>query len=162
MSSGLSLTIRECRKEDIPKVLSIENASFDKPFTESLFRAFFAEFRQGFRVAICCDDLVGYSIIFPFRNEDSMVLTSLAVIPSNRRAKIGSALLKDAIALSNNLEVRRMILQVAKENVAAKDLYSKFGFRKTRDLHNYYGVGQDALEMEVAIGPSGAWSNRTR
>lgn len=132
-------------------MISIENTSFDKPFTESLFKTFFAEFRHGFRVAESRGRLVGYYIIFPFQNEDSMVLISLAVIPNKRRANIGSALLKDAIALSNNLEVERLILQVAKENLAAKNLYSKFGFRKIRDLHNYYGVGQDALEMELVI-----------
>ena len=147
----MSVTIRECRKEDIRKVLAIENASFDKPFSESVFKTFFAEFRQGFRIAQSQHRLVGYSIIFPYQNERSMVLTSLAVDPNKRQAKIGSVLLKDAIALSHNFGANRMILQVANDNLAAKKLYSKFGFRKIRDLPSYYGKGKDALEMELVI-----------
>ena len=77
---------------------------------------------------------------------------SIAVDPTYRRAKIGSALLQDAISLASHLGAKCMILQVAKENFAAKSLYTKFGFIKTRILSNYYGEGKDALEMELSIG----------
>lgn len=147
----MSVTIRECRKEDIRKVLEIENISFEKPYSESLFKTFFAEFRRGFRIAESESRLVGYSIIFPYQNESSMILTSLAVDPNKRRGKIGTALLKDAIELSRNLGANRIVLQVAKDNLAAKILYSKFGFRDTRYLPNYYDAGKDALEMELVI-----------
>lgn len=145
------MSIRECRKEDFRNVLEIENASFSKPFSESLFKTFLAKFPRGFRIAESRGGLVGYSIIFPHQRDDTMVLISVAVDPDERRMKIGSTLLQDAITLAVDLGAKRMNLQVATENSAAKNLYSRFGFRKTRDLPDYYGIGKNALEMELLL-----------
>lgn len=147
----MSLVIRECDRNDIQEVVRIENDSFDKPFPESLFRTFFSKFRKGFRVAESNGKLVGYSIIFPYKNHNSMVLMSLAVDSRFRRVKIGSALLQDSISLAANLGGTRVLLQVSKANDSAKDLYSRFGFVRIRDLPNYYGNGIDGIEMEVSL-----------
>lgn len=148
--SGLSVIIRECNEKDLCGVLLIENASFDKPFSESLFKELYINFRRGFRVAESANKLIGYSIIFPYRGGDTMILMSVAVDPDYRRKRIGSALLQDAISLAGNLGARRLILQVAKENLAANNLYIRFGFRQMKNLPNYYGAGKDGFEMALS------------
>lgn len=144
----LPMIIRECKKEDLQKVLVIENSSFDQPFSESLFKTFIAKFRPGFRIVESADRLIGYSIIFPHQRSDSMILMSIAIDPDYRRMKTGSALLWDAISLASNFGAKRMILQVAEDNLAARNLYTKVGFKQTQDLKDYYGKGRDGVEME--------------
>lgn len=149
------MIIREFKKEDIRKVLTIENASFDEPFSESLFKTFFAKFRRGFRIAESGDRLIGYSIIFPHQRSDSMILMSIAIDPNYRRRKLGLALLRDAITLATNLGAKHLILQVAKDNLPARNLYTKVGFKETQDLQNYYGKKRDGVEMELLTGQNG-------
>lgn len=143
--------IRDCVVQDIPKVLAIENLSFDDPYPESLFLSFLERFPAGFRVAESDGNLSGYSVIIPLQYRNTAVITSLAVHPSFKRNKIASRLLADAVAIARKFRAPSITLQVAVDNYAAQSLYSKFGFTKTGTIKNYYGMEHDGFEMILPL-----------
>ena len=147
----LTLEIRDCTLEDIPRVLAIESVSFDDPYPESLFISFLERFPSGFRVAESNGTLAGYGVILQLRDVHTFVITSLAVHPDFKRAKIATRLLEDSVSIARKNGAMRIRLQVAVDNIAAQNLYSKFGFVKTHIIKNYYRRGLDGIEMELEL-----------
>jgi [ribosomal protein S18]-alanine N-acetyltransferase len=153
----LEIKIRNCREEDLDRILEIENSSFDDPYPYRLFVAFLANFPEGFRVAMLVDSdiIVGYCILSNSGRRDTMMISSIAVDSKFRKLGIGEKLLADSIKIAGGLsslnEVGKVVLQVAVENEAAKSLYEKFGFRYTRKIRDYYGRGRDGIQMELKL-----------
>jgi [ribosomal protein S18]-alanine N-acetyltransferase len=147
----LSLKIRACGLDDIPRVLAIERVSFDDPYPESLFVSFLERFPDGFRVAERNGTLAGYCVILRLSDIHAFVITSLAVHPDFKRSKIATRLLEDAYSIARKNGAMRMRLQVAMDNIAAQNLYSRFGFAKTHVIKDYYRNGLDGIEMELRL-----------
>ena len=151
-SHKLDLIIRNALSTDLKSIIEIERASFDDPYPESLFVSFLQTFPTGFRVATDKETLVGYCVILPLREKDSMVISSLAVTPEYRRKGIATLLLQDAVGITRHVKgANILILQVSSENSAALRLYSGLGFVKTLDLYDYYGEGKNGVEMRLNL-----------
>ena len=67
---------------------------------------------------------------------------ALAVAPCARRTGVGRALLDRAIA---TVPPMPWLLEVAKDNIAALELYSRAGFTQCGVRRKYYPTGGDAL-----------------
>jgi [ribosomal protein S18]-alanine N-acetyltransferase len=153
----LEIKIRNCREEDLDRITEIENSSFDDPYPYRLFVTFLADFPDGFRVAVLVDNggIVGYCIVSSSERQDTMMISSIAVGSKFRKLGIGEKLLNDSIKIaekhSSTNQIRRIILQVAVGNQAAKSLYEKFGFRNVRKIKDYYGKGKDGIQMELRL-----------
>ncbi|MGA2874205.1 MAG: N-acetyltransferase [Nitrososphaerales archaeon] len=147
----MSLEIRDCRLDDIPRVLAIESVSFDDPYPESLFVSFLERFPSGFRVAERNGTLAGYCVILRLGDVHTFVITSLAVHPDFKKSKIATRLLEDASSIARKKGAMRIRLQVAVDNIAAQNLYLKFGFVKTHVIKDYYRKGLDGIEMELKL-----------
>jgi len=65
-----------------------------------------------------------------------------------RRMKIGSALLEALEKIFLNKGAEKCYLEVRVDNVAARRLYLKHGYRPEKIFRNYYGSGLDAVRME--------------
>lgn len=88
--------------------------------------------------------------------DEAEVLT-LAVLPAARRGGVGRALLARAAALAASRGARRMFLEVAETNAAARALYAQAGFEEIARRRAYYANAsgrQDALVLARAISPS--------
>lgn len=72
-----------------------------------------------------------------FAAEDAEILT-LGVDPDRRRQGIARALLADVIARAQRAGARRLVLEVAADNEAARRLYGVHGFRPIGERRNYY------------------------
>ena len=147
----LEMKVRDCRRDDIPMILEIENLSFDDPFPESLFISYLERFPNGFRVAVCNEKLSGYSILIPQEERSTAIITSLAVHPKFKRQKIATKLLLDAFSIARRIQMPKITLQVRVDNIAAQNLYSKLGFAKTGIIKDYYRKGLDAIEMRLLL-----------
>jgi GNAT superfamily N-acetyltransferase len=66
-----------------------------------------------------------------FREEDAVLLIAMWVAPTARRQGVGRALVEAVVSWAAQLDVRQVILWVADDNTAARDLYSSVGFRPT-------------------------------
>jgi [ribosomal protein S18]-alanine N-acetyltransferase len=80
---------------------------------------------------------------------DELQLLGIGVLPGARRSGVGKRLLEHVLATTFAAGGRRVLLEVARGNVAARQLYDGAGFHVFNVRPNYYrSTGEDALEME--------------
>ncbi len=136
--------------EDLDEVLSIENASFSKPWSRNMFlrelelkmsRNLVAKITKKSRTQIA--GYMTYWII-----EDEIHLQKIATGHDYRRSGIASRLMKEMIRKSADSGCRWCTLEVGALNESAIKLYEKFGFtvRGVRPLY-YAERNEDALIM---------------
>jgi ribosomal-protein-alanine N-acetyltransferase len=138
---------------DLERVIEIDQRSFSLPWPVSSFqyelsknkasRSWVAELEQdsGRRV-------VGMAVAWLI--VDEVHIATIAVLPEVRRKKIGqkllSALLEDAVSSG----AKAAFLEVRDSNVAARQMYRKFGFMEVSRSPHYYSDNQeDAILMNL-------------
>ncbi len=88
---------------------------------------------------------------------DEAEILTLAVVPDARRQGIAAHLLDEAAAMLRAGGTRRLFLEVAADNTAARALYAKYGFAPTGRRAGYYarggGAAVDAIVMTLALAP---------
>jgi ribosomal-protein-alanine N-acetyltransferase len=90
--------------------------------------------------------VIGYAGIW--LTLDEAHITTIASAPEARRRGVGELLLNGLIDLSLELGARFMTLEVRVSNVAAQQLYLKYGFETRGTRPRYYTDNQeDALVM---------------
>ncbi len=91
------------------------------------------------------DDLTGYAgAIYAL---DSADIALVAVAPEYRRHGYAFALLKSLLNKLFSLGVKTVYLEVRVGNIAARELYSKLGFKPVGIRKKYYEDFEDALVM---------------
>lgn len=135
------------RIRHLDEVLSIEEAVFPEPWSESLYQSELAR-RSGccYLVAKSARRIVGY-IGLLYAADEAHVAT-IAVSPLSQRQRIGTRLLVEGARRASDAGVSRLILEVATTNEAAQALYRRFGFAPVGVRENYYQrSGEDAYVM---------------
>ena len=89
---------------------------------------------------------------------DEAEILTLAVVPAARRAGRGAALLRAAQARAQARGARKMFLEVATGNLAARALYEAAGYTQVGRRPRYYGDGSDALVFSRKLTPGAAIS----
>ena len=156
---------------DVEAVLVIERASFRFPWPAQAFYADLALPYAVWRVARTADEagrpprsapetglvarrrsrqrgpdpLLGYAGFQVILDEGHIM--NVAVHPDCRRRGIGELLLLDLYDQARARGVQRLTLEVRASNVAAQELYRKYGFQVEGRRWRYYGDGEDALIM---------------
>ncbi len=87
---------------------------------------------------------------------DEAEILTLAVIPAARRGGRGHALLRAAEHKAAASGARKMFLEVAPANLAARALYSSAGYAEVGRRKNYYRDGSDALLLACPLSPGAA------
>ena len=84
---------------------------------------------------------------------DEAEILTLAVRPAARRSGLGGRLVEAAVVRAAALGAERMFLEVAEDNVAARGLYARAGFREAGRRRGYYarsdGSREDALILAL-------------
>lgn len=150
--------VRNAKLEDLDSIQRIEDASFgdyDQPFSREVFVKFLEENPSGFRVVEDMGVVAGYCYTsLPKRgavgHQMKATIYSLAISPEARKRSFATMLLQDSIEALRGKDVD-LILQVAIPNVAAQNLYRKFGFVTERTRRHYYGIGRHAYEMKLHV-----------
>lgn len=88
---------------------------------------------------------------------DEAEILTLAVAPPHRRQGIGGLLLEEASEMLRAGGTRRLFLEVAADNPAARALYTSYGFLVTGRRSAYYDRGPaprvDAIVMTLELQP---------
>lgn len=88
---------------------------------------------------------------------DEAEILTLAVAPPHRRQGIGALLLGEATDMLRAGGTRRLFLEVAADNPAARALYTSYGFLVTGRRAGYYDRGSaprvDAIVMTLELQP---------
>jgi len=90
--------------------------------------------------------LIGVGCLWAILEEAHIIM--LAIHPSFQRQGLGQALLLALLKSACDRQLERSTLEVRSSNLAAVDLYKKFGFKEAGRRKRYYEeTGEDALVM---------------
>lgn len=130
------------------EVLEIEQVSFPQPWSQALFEREINFPLSNFYVALVDGRLAAYGGFWHVIDEGHIV--SLAVHPGYRRQGLGKAVLKFLLEKMKVLSVTKVLLEVRRSNIGAKQMYEVEGFAVTGTRPGYY-QGEDAILMERAL-----------
>ena len=132
---------------DADKVYEIENESFFEPwskkkllkeFEENSFLKHYVYEKDG--------EVVGFYIISCIT--DLVEIFTIAVDKDYREDGIGSKLLEHVINYARENKAGEIWLEASTKNIAAINLYKKYGFKIQSTRKNYYQkTGEDAYNM---------------
>ena len=77
---------------------------------------------------------------------------AIAVVPENQNMGIGQMLLRDVERKAAELNIKRLFLHTARENLSAQKLFLNNGYHPWGMEQGFYPAGQDALMMSKEIG----------
>jgi [ribosomal protein S18]-alanine N-acetyltransferase len=146
--------------EDIEEIHAIERASFPVPWPAHAFRQELQSNRLARYLVVRADDeTVAYAGLWLMVDEAHV--TTFAVMPHWRRRGIGGRLMLALIELAADVGASVATLEVRLSNVAARNLYQRFGFRPVGVRPRYYSDnGEDALIMTTDLLSSPAMEGR--
>ena len=149
--SSQDLVIVPMRRAHIRKIMPIEQQVYPRPWTPQVFVEELEQARVGKRhylVGTIGDELVGYGGLL-YVEKDAHV-TNIAVDPMWRSRGIATELLLDLAWEANRRGCEAMTLEVRHTNVAAQQLYRRFGFVPAGVRKKYYENRDDAIVMWCA------------
>ncbi|MGE5638476.1 MAG: ribosomal protein S18-alanine N-acetyltransferase [Clostridia bacterium] len=139
------------REEDLDEVVAIEKEIYSHPWTRG-------NFGDSLRAGYTCRtwrigrDLLGYFVLMTGAGEAHLL--NLSVAASWQRQGHGSTLLREAAELAVKQGATTLYLEVRPSNLAAQQLYKRFGFRKVAVRRDYYpasGGREDALVLTLPL-----------
>jgi ribosomal-protein-alanine N-acetyltransferase len=135
------------RRRHLRSVLKIEAQVYARPWSLGLFVSEMAlRTSRAYYVARVNGVLCGYGGLMV--SEDDGHITTLAVDPAWHRNKIGTRLLLLLARTAITRGASNLTLEVRVTNVAAQEMYRRFGFRPAGIRKNYYvETNEDALVM---------------
>lgn len=145
----MTLLIRRMTLEDIPAVIELEHISFSLPWPERSFRFELTD-NPTSRCWVAEVDrrLVGMVVGWLF--VDEIHIATIATHPDFRRRGIGRKLLSYMLIHAMKEGARSSFLEVRESNLAAQEMYRKFGFEEAGRRKRYYrDNGEDAILMNL-------------
>jgi ribosomal-protein-alanine N-acetyltransferase len=147
------VSIRDATNRDLQRIFEIERLAFPHPWSLESFRR---ELALPFSRLITAEadpendgPLAGFLCRWLIAEECHIL--NVAVHPAMRRRGIAAQLLVEAIDEAKAKNIELVTLEVRRSNFAARDLYRKFNFEDRRLRRNYYGLGEDAIVMELTL-----------
>lgn len=141
--------IRRMRLEDVEQVHAIDVLSFSMPWTERSYRF---ELTENPSSHLWVAELNGrvVAMIAYWLIVDEAHIGTIAVHPEYRRRGIARRLLAETLIAMSEKGARSATLEVRRSNLAAQDLYRKFGFKVVGLRPRYYrDNNEDALLMTL-------------
>ena len=141
--------IRKMTLGDIEQVVAIDRVSFSLPWPERSFRFDLTD-NPASRcwVAEVDGKIVGMIVVWLI--VDEVHVATIATHPEFRRQGIAKNLLSHALQHLSTEGAQSSFLEVRASNLAAQDLYRKFGFEESGVRRRYYRDNdEDALLMTL-------------
>lgn len=135
-------------KNDIQQIAEIEKRYIECAWSEDMLNDAYDNPRYFFLKATKNNQILGYislELITPDAN-----ICNIAVTEKARAKGIGSMLVTQALNFLKQQGIERVLLEVAKDNLAALSLYEKAGFKNIAVRPFYYGKNS-ALVMEKLL-----------
>jgi [ribosomal protein S18]-alanine N-acetyltransferase len=121
-------------------------------YTKYTFEYLFNEPRTlGYQVVSAAGEMVAFAFVMVKEN-DSAHLTTIGVAPEHRRRRIAGTLLGHVEKALVARGVNTIMLEVRVSNVAAHDLYRRWGYSVVQRINQYYNNGEDCFLMMKSLG----------
>ncbi|MCK4537030.1 MAG: ribosomal protein S18-alanine N-acetyltransferase [Desulfuromonadales bacterium] len=137
--------IRPLLRTDLSAILEIECACQEQPWSPAHFEAELANPVSTVDVYLCQGEIAGFVCSWLIAGE--LQIQNLATSPTLRRRGIASRLLEHVLERSRHAGMETAWLEVRAGNLAAIDLYRRYGFQEEARRSDYYHDGEDALIM---------------
>jgi len=142
------LVITKMERRDVREIMPIENALYPKPWTERVFTEEIEMMQRRHRLYLVGRigrTLVGYcGLLFA---DDAAHVTNIAVHPQWQHRGIATEFMLELSARAVDLGFESLTLEVRHTNVAAQQLYRRFGFVPAGVRKKYYENTDDAIVM---------------
>jgi ribosomal-protein-alanine N-acetyltransferase len=150
-ASGPSTQFSPMAEPDLERVLVIERAIYDFPWTRGNFRD---SLRAGYSCWTARADgaVVGYAVMMLAAGEAHLL--NLSVAAERQRRGHGRALLAHLVAVARGYGARVIFLEVRPSNAAGTRLYGGSGFEQIGVRRGYYpahGGREDALVFSLNL-----------
>lgn len=142
--------LRKLTKDDINKIMEIENKVFTNPFTkEDYLRDAFMNPYSIYKVLIINDEIIGfYGIWITFDNAE---VITIAVNKDYQGKGYGQVMMDDILNECKVKDVINLTLEVRVSNIKAIKLYERNYFKNATLRKNYYPNGEDAYLMHLQL-----------
>lgn len=143
----MSVYVRKMTLEDVPVVVQLDQMSFSLPWPERSFRFELTDNPASrCRVAEVDGRVVG--MIVAWLLVDEVHIATIATHPEYRRQGIASRLLSNILLHGIDEGAQSSFLEVRESNLAAQEMYKKFGYEVAgRRRHYYRDNNEDAILM---------------
>jgi ribosomal-protein-alanine N-acetyltransferase len=145
----MNLFIRKMTLEDIPAIVQLDQISFSLPWPERSFRFELTD-NPASRCWVAEADgrVVGMVVAWLFVDEAH--IATIATHPEYRRQGIARKLLTFTLRSAMQEGAQRSFLEVRESNVAAQEMYHKFGYEQVGRRKRYYRDNdEDAILMNL-------------
>lgn len=142
------VVISEMQRRHIRSVMTIEQQVYPRPWTARVFEdeiAMMHRLHRYYLIAHIGNEVVGYGGLL-FAGDDAHV-TNIAVNPTWHRRGVATELLIELAWEARERGFAALTLEVRHTNVAAQDLYRRFGFVPAGVRKKYYENTDDAIVM---------------
>ncbi|MEZ5274460.1 MAG: ribosomal protein S18-alanine N-acetyltransferase [Ilumatobacteraceae bacterium] len=146
--ASAALMVEPLRRRHLAGVMEIEQVSYPKPWTLSVFQSELGLAATGERVYLVAREgshVVGYAGMMVALDEAHV--TNIAVAPAARRGGLGNRLLAELAWAAIGRGCTGLTLEVRVSNTAAQALYGAFGFEAAGVRRRYYENTEDAIVM---------------
>lgn len=131
-------------RSDAKSLFKIEQEVFKNDNMALSLRSFYYHLKNSIIYKVEVDKKIVAYILW-LKRKEFFRLYSFAVLKEYRNLGLASNLLTFSF---KNLEKKKMQLEVRKSNKKAVTLYTKFGFKKIKELKNYY-EDEDGILMRL-------------
>jgi ribosomal-protein-alanine N-acetyltransferase len=145
----MNFSIRKMTAEDVPAVAALDQISFSLPWPERSFH-FEVTGNPASRcwVAEADERVIGMIVAWLF--VDEVHIATLATHPDFRRLGIAQKLLTHTLRYTHDEGAVTSFLEVRESNLAAQEMYRKFGYESTGRRKRYYKDNdEDAILMTL-------------
>lgn len=157
MTQAAMTSLRPVGPFDLDCLATLHQACFPDPWPASAMAALLATPGCFGVLSFTSDQLSGFLLARVAADEAEIL--SIGVLPDRRRQGIARLLLADGSARAAESGARRLFLEVAADNHAARALYLREGFSQVGRRRGYYrrgGAVTDALVLARPIRPADA------
>lgn len=150
---GVRLRLRALRRDDVPRIMEIERASFSVPWQRNTFDSLLHRHDADLVGAERRGVLVGYAISWTILDEAE--LGNVAVAPEARGKGVGDTLVHAVLERIRERGATACFLEVRESNLPARRLYQRHGFEAVGMRRAYYSRPvEDALVMRLRLAAS--------
>src|SRR5215207_2196223 len=145
----MNLLIRKMTLEDMPAVIELDQISFSLPWPERSFRFELTD-NPASRCWVAEVDKRVAGMVVAWLFVDELHIATIATQPDFRRQGIARKLLSHTLLHAIKEGARSSFLEVRESNLAAQEMYRKFGFEEAGRRKRYYkDNGEDAILMHL-------------
>lgn len=143
----INISFKELNTEFDQEISLIESRVHRNPWSQEQIKESFQNKNNLVIGVLNQDELIGYCFILIAQTEAEIL--NIAIDINFQRKGLGQILLKECFERLKSQQAKNLFLEVRESNHAAKNLYSKMGFKTIGIRKNYYSNNEDANMMQL-------------